>query len=176
VIRTESGKKRRQLGLVRGVGVSTSEPPGVDIREPESSLRELVLTNDASSVPQARRFVGDFLRTLPVKEVDAFDILMALNEAVSNAHRHAQPREGKGRITISVGVQSQTLVILVSDDGPGFHYRPEMAELPDPLASKGRGFFLMNELMDGVDVRSGSGGTRVSLTRSMAPANLFATH
>ena len=137
-------------------------------------MRELVLSNHASSVPEARRFVGDFLRTLPVREVDAFDILMALNEAVSNAHRHAQPPTGKGRISVAVGVQNDALLILVSDDGPGFHYLPQMAELPDPFASKGRGFFLMNELMDGVDVASNGSGTTVSLTRSMNSVDLLA--
>lgn len=130
-------------------------------------MRELVLSNDASSVPEARHFVGDFLRTLPLKEVDAFDILMALNEAVANAHRHAQPPSGIGHIKVSVGLKNEVLLISVSDDGPGFDYRPQMKELPDPFASKGRGFFLMNELMDGVDVRSGRSGTTVHLTRSI---------
>src|SRR5688572_26621658 len=124
-------------------------------------LRELVLSNDASSVPEARRFVGDFLRTLPLKEVDAFDILMALNEAVANAHRHAQPLTGKGHIKVTIGLDQNVLLILVTDDGPGFDYRPQMKELPDPFASKGRGFFLMSELMDGVDVRSNGNGTTV---------------
>jgi serine/threonine-protein kinase RsbW len=144
------------------------------VRGPEPILRELVLSNDVSSVPEARKFVGDYLRTLPLKEVDAFDILMALNEAVSNAHRHAQPRAGKGRIRVGVGVDSDTLMILVSDDGPGFDYQPRMAELPDPFASRGRGFFLMNELMDGVDVESDGTGTRVYLTRSMTSVSQFA--
>ena len=137
-------------------------------KEPEPTLRELVLSNDASSVPEARRFVGDFLRTLPLKEVDAFDILMALNEAVANAHRHAQPRSGRGEIKVGVEIKDNTLLILVSDNGPGFEFRPQMKELPDPFASKGRGFFLMSELMDGVDVRSGKSGTKVYLTRSMS--------
>jgi anti-sigma regulatory factor (Ser/Thr protein kinase) len=153
---------------VTAVGVSTPEYPGGNgDREPEPILRELVLSNDASSVPEARRFVGDFLRTLALKEVEAFDILMALNEAVANAHRHAQPPTGKGHIRVAVGLDKNVLLIEVSDDGPGFEYRPQMKELPDPFASKGRGFFLMSELMDGVDVRSNHGGTTVFLTRAM---------
>ena len=137
-------------------------------------LREIILTNDASSVPEARKFVGDFLRTLSIREVDAFDILMALNEAVSNAHRHAKPPNGRGRIQVGVGVEGMMLVITVSDDGPGFKYKPDMAELPDPLAARGRGFFLMNELMDEVDVDSDQEGTRVHLVRSLRPSELFA--
>jgi len=137
-------------------------------------LRELVLSNDASSVPEARRFVGDFLRTLPLKEVDAFDILMALNEAVANAHRHAQPSSGSGHIKVSVGIKNDVLQITVTDDGPGFDYRPQMKELPDPFASKGRGFFLMNELMESVDVRSGRSGTTVHLSRSIRVDQLAA--
>ena len=143
-------------------------------RESESTFRELVLPNDASSVPEARKFVGDYLRTLPLKEVDAFDILMALNEAVSNSHRHAQRPSGGGRITVTVGIEESTLLVLVMDDGPGFEYRPQMAELPDPFASKGRGFFLMNELMDGVEVDSNGSGTRVNMSRSLASIDLLA--
>ncbi|MGH2754494.1 MAG: ATP-binding protein, partial [Actinomycetota bacterium] len=96
------------------------------------------------------------------------------NEAVSNAHRHAQRPDGSGRIRVIVQVEGNTIVIMVSDDGPGFAYSPRMSQLPDPFASKGRGFFLMNELMDAVNVDSGHNGTNVSLTWSLDSADILA--
>jgi anti-sigma regulatory factor (Ser/Thr protein kinase) len=63
------------------------------------------------------------------------------------------------------------LTITVTDDGPGFAPAEMDDGLPDPLASGGRGLFLMKELMDDVSIVSGP-GTTVTLTRRILPLPL----
>ena len=123
-------------------------------------MPELVLNNHEDSLPKARAFVSDFLASHPVTQDQSFDILLALNEAVGNAIRHAS---GGGPLRISCDVKGAALFMQIEDSGRGFDYRPTMAELPDPMAASGRGFFLMHELMDEVVVRTSQRGTCVSM-------------
>lgn len=123
-------------------------------------MPELVLQSHEDSLPKARAFVSDFLAQHPVTEDQSFDILLALNEAVGNAIRHAATG---GPLRVSCDVHGSALLMQVEDSGRGFDYRPTMAELPDPMAASGRGFFLMHELMDEVVVRTSRRGTCVSM-------------
>lgn len=123
-------------------------------------MPELVLKNHENSLPKARAFVSDYLAKQPVAKDRSFDILLALNEAVGNAIRHGS---SGGPLRISCDVQGASLHLQIEDSGRGFDYRPAMAELPDPMAASGRGFFLMHELMDEVVVRTSRRGTCVSM-------------
>lgn len=127
-------------------------------------MQEIELENEPSCLSVARTFVSDYLEELGVHEGDAFDILLALNEAVGNAHRHGR-RDHRGRIRVTCALDDGSLRFLVRDDGYGFNYGPRMTEMPDPMDIGGRGLSLMKRLMDNVDVRTGPGGTAVELTR-----------
>jgi len=127
-------------------------------------MREIVLRGEPASTNEARSFVATFLDRCAVSEDDAFEILLALTEAVGNAIRHATTQPD-GRIAIRCQLKHATVVLQVQDDGCGFVYSDDMAELPDPTSSCGRGFFLMHELMDHVEIDSSSSGTTVLLQR-----------
>ncbi len=55
-------------------------------------MREIVLRGEPASTNEARSFVATFLDRCGIPEDDAFDILIALTEAVGNAIRHATTR------------------------------------------------------------------------------------
>ncbi len=129
-------------------------------------MRELVLENEPTCVAVARRFVASYLDSLDVPRTEAGDVLLAFNEAVSNAHRHAAPGAA-GRVRVACDLKQNQLVLVIEDNGEGFDYDDSMSGSPDPLAASGRGLFLMNELMDRVDVDSSPDGTRVELVRQL---------
>lgn len=129
-------------------------------------MREIVLRGEPASTNEARSFVATFLDQCGIPEEDAFDILLALTEAVGNAIRHSATKPDE-RISIRCQLKYGDLVLQVHDDGCGFVYSDEMAELPDPISSCGRGFFLMHELMDLVHIDSSSDGTTVTMQRKL---------
>ena len=125
-------------------------------------MREIVLRGEPASTNEGRSFVASFLDQCGVPEDEAFDVLLAVTEAIGNAVRHGSP-DKESRIAIRCQLKQADVVLEVSDDGAGFVYSDEMAELPDPTASCGRGFFLMKELMDDLEIDSSSSGTTVHM-------------
>ena len=129
----------------------------------------LSIPNDAQRIAETRTFVRSFLMDVEASEEDVFDILVAVEEAATNALRHGNKPAATGRIGIRCNYSVAQLVVQVIDDGGGFTYRPaNYRHAPDPLAPGGRGLFLMNKLMDHVDVASTSRGTIVTMTRHLS--------
>jgi serine/threonine-protein kinase RsbW len=133
----------------------------------EKTMR-IAITNEPARVSEARRFVRGFLMDIEASEEDVFEILVAVEEAASNAVRHARPPNGKGTIEIRCFYAPSEFVVKVADHGPGFEYEPDVVEdVPDPMASGGRGLFLMNRLMDRVVVEPSEQGTVVTMSRQL---------
>ncbi|HKE97728.1 MAG TPA: ATP-binding protein [Actinomycetes bacterium] len=91
------------------------------------------------------------------------DVLLTLDEAVSNAIRHGCGAGGP--VEVSLDVRSGWIEIAVVDQGP----TPRLPRLPrDPpplLATGGRGLWLIRQLSDDVHIERAGGGTRVAIRR-----------
>ena len=124
--------------------------------------------NEPSHASDLRSFVGDFLERADVPEGVAEEILMAVGEVVANACLHGRPRTKVGHVELMCGVHGASVDITVTDDGPGFDVDRVLGErAPDIFAQGGRGFFLMRQLMDRVEVGSSSRGTTVTVGRDL---------
>jgi serine/threonine-protein kinase RsbW len=135
---------------------------------PTEKTMRIAIKNEPARVSEARRFVRGFLMDVEATEEDVFEILVAVEEAASNAVRHARPPYGKGTIEIRCFYSPSEFVVQVVDDGPGFEYQPAVVEnAPDPMSSGGRGLFLMNRLMNRVVVESSERGTVVTMSRNL---------
>ncbi len=112
-----------------------------------------------------RHSVARVLCGLPEETVD--DVLLALDEAVSNAIRHGSGSGGP--IEVSVGVEDGWIDVLVLDRGP----TPRPPCLPDgpprTLATGGRGLWLIAQLVDEVRLWRRGDGTLVWLRRRARP-------
>lgn len=104
-------------------------------------------------------------------EADAFRVTTAVAEAVQNAERHAFERGDDGLIEVRYLQTARDLVVEVSDGGRGFD--PEAAEPAlvggtDLFRESGRGFLMMRELMDAVEIDSAAGrGTTVRMEKGV---------
>jgi serine phosphatase RsbU (regulator of sigma subunit)/anti-sigma regulatory factor (Ser/Thr protein kinase) len=88
------------------------------------------------------------------------DAVLAASEAVANAVEHAYPSTD-GIVVISASVVDEQLRVSVDDTGS---WRP----FPhDGSAGRGRGFVIMEGLMDDVEVRHSTTGTQVLLSRRL---------
>jgi anti-sigma regulatory factor (Ser/Thr protein kinase) len=88
----------------------------------------------------------------------ASDVALALDEVVANAQEHGEPP-----ITVTAWSDGR-LVIEVSDAGGGFSY-PEICRRhpPPQLGQRGRGLWIVRQLVDLVSIHSGADGTRVHM-------------
>ncbi len=116
-------------------------------------------------LPVLRAFVARSARSAGLDEDRTDRFTLAVNEAATNAIRYAR---GWAAATFSTG--GGWLCVEISDNGPGLPAPGPAAGPPPPTATHGRGFWLMDELCDRVEVRSGRWGTRVRLWMAVAPS------
>jgi serine phosphatase RsbU (regulator of sigma subunit)/putative methionine-R-sulfoxide reductase with GAF domain/anti-sigma regulatory factor (Ser/Thr protein kinase) len=118
---------------------------------------ELRLPAIVSSLASLRRTLRQWLRENGADEDDEIEVLIALGEAAGNAVEHAY---GPGDAVFDVigSVKAGVLDITVRDYG---HWRPPRGQ------NRGRGTLLMQQLMDGFEVRTTSDGTEVRLRRAL---------
>jgi serine/threonine-protein kinase RsbW len=84
------------------------------------------------------------------REVLAYDLNVALTEAVVNAIQHAHPTGSDPMVRVHIELADEDLRITVWDPGHGF----DLEALPPPnldaMLECGRGLFLIRSLMDSV--------------------------
>ncbi|MEA2485314.1 MAG: serine/threonine-protein kinase RsbW, partial [Actinomycetota bacterium] len=137
--------------------------PDTAVDEP---TRELVLPNEPARIRDVRRFVGSFLADVRAPVDTSADILLAVSEAAANASRYGRRSESWSELRIQCRLERPDVIVSVTDEGSGFDpARFQVARMPDPFASGGRGLFLMQQLMDEVAATSSDDGTTVTLRR-----------
>lgn len=87
-------------------------------------------------------------------EADVLRVALVLGEAVGNAVEH-----GEGEVSVSFELGADRLTVCVGDEGRGpSPERVAQAALPDdPLATSGRGLFILQRLADEVRVDEDGG-------------------
>lgn len=131
--------------------------------------QQISVPNEPANASEMRAFVCAFLEDsqLPTDVID--EILMAVGEVVANACRHGRDPSGRGHVELRCEHRDRFVSIRVADDGPGFNVTEVLRPgIPDVLSQGGRGFFLMRQLMDSVDVVSDPSGTVVTLRRKLS--------
>jgi serine/threonine-protein kinase RsbW len=121
----------------------------------------LTLPPTSSCLPDLRRSVA-----LTLEDVDAAvlaDVLLALDEAVSNAIRHGS-RAGEP-VLVSVESDGEWVEMTVRDGGPTPRLPRLPAEPPPVLQTGGRGLWLILQLVDEVRLQRIKDGTRLTMRR-----------
>ena len=117
---------------------------------------------DASRLHELRHRIAEWLEEAGVADAIIPEIVIAVNEAVSNSMLHAyQDPESPGPVRVSVAVGEDGITATVSDQG---RWRSQ------PADHDGRGLDLMSALMSDVRVETDDRGTLVRLVRVISPA------
>ena len=116
----------------------------------------LSLDPGARSLAPMRRALRSWLMEIDADEVS--DVLLAVDEAVTNAIEHAGVTED-GAITVQARVHNGTLHIEICDHG--------VWKQPTPSESRGRGLLIMNAVMDAVFIEHRDDDTRVVMSRQV---------
>ncbi|HEY5531946.1 MAG TPA: ATP-binding protein [Candidatus Anoxymicrobiaceae bacterium] len=118
----------------------------------------------ASSLTSVREFIRTTLKPFKPVEPIVHDIVSATHEATKNAVVHNPQTDAP--IEVVCKVMEDAVVIEVNDRGSGFNHEAQLPpELPDPESMEGRGMFMIYMLMDEVETRTGTSGTRVTMLK-----------
>lgn len=116
-----------------------------------------------------RRTLRAWLDGVGVPFGDAQDLVLAVDEAVTNAIEHSRELPQRGRsVDVDVHLERETDTVVVEVTDRGSWAGPGMGALHG-----GRGLMLMNALCDRVDIEHGD-GTVVRLSRRPRPTRVLA--
>jgi anti-sigma regulatory factor (Ser/Thr protein kinase) len=132
--------------MIRGRpnGQSHSHQPGPDLEQPF----------DAASLVALRSTVAAHADRLGLREETIADVVLAVHELATNAVRH-----GGGGGRLRMWSTDGCLLCEVSDKGAGFTYLKDQQGHPPLGATGGRGLWIVAQLGEWFDVRTGPDGT-----------------
>jgi len=120
------------------------------------------LPGDVEHIQPAVDEIMEVVGSMACAEGNEFEVEVALLEALANAVRHGCQNDPSKSIEVCVACEiDRGMLIIVRDPGTGF----DPCEIPNPVQGEnvfsdhGRGIFLINELMDDVEYKSG--GTEI---------------
>ena len=119
---------------------------------------------DSEKVPD---FVENIQQKSQLEEDTTGNLMLLLSEAVTNAVVHGNKLDESKKVEVEVQINSDKIVSIVKDQGPGFD--PNSANNPlreeNLLKDSGRGIFLINEISDSVDYLENGTKIRFSISR-----------
>jgi serine/threonine-protein kinase RsbW len=95
----------------------------------------------------------------------AYTINLVLTEALSNVIKYAGCENQALRVCIHV--EGGVLSINVHDQGQGFDFDQLPCTEPEALAERGRGIFMMRQLMDSVDYHKTKNGNVLEMKKKL---------
>lgn len=130
---------------------------------PDDLVISMVLMADPSALSVVRQRLRRWLVALewPAREVD--DIVMAVNEAVSNAVEHARPAPLDAEVRVAARLFAEPdgarrVMIGVSDD-----------RTPSDAGFRGYGLLMIHACMDAVELSRDDTGTTLVMTSAKVP-------
>jgi anti-sigma regulatory factor (Ser/Thr protein kinase) len=121
--------------------------------------REHSISADVARLKEARDFAERCAADFGLGEDARYQVKLAISEAVTNAIQHGSSSPSD-RIRITVAEESGALVFEVEDTG---RFRPRVRR--GVLPESGRGLEFMRLLMDEVDLRPGTDGTLLRISK-----------
>lgn len=137
--------------------------------EEGNNHRRTVFEMVCISTPKEIGLVEDFFkevnRTARLDDGTFHRLFVSATEAMNNAIVHGNKSDPRKRACIVCTLNSDSVVVTVTDQGNGF----DPSTIPNPLDEQnllkesGRGIFLIRSMMDRVDIRPSPSGTTVEM-------------
>jgi serine/threonine-protein kinase RsbW len=107
-------------------------------------------------LPQIRQFVGRILAENNLGEVEAYKLVLAVDEVCANLIIHANQCDESKKLNLSVQVVPQEKVVfIIKDEGIGFDFskyqEPSLDEIVNSRRKGGLGLILVRRIMDKIE-------------------------
>ena len=137
---------------------------------------ELTVTSEIENVSLLGLCVNKLAQSCGMDEMERFHVELCIVEAATNVILHAYEGAPGRRVTLLVTLDAGALRFRLQDDGKPI---PEDRRTPPPdpaeteealLRERGRGLFLIHQLMDRVDYTTGPSGNELLLEKRIQTA------
>ena len=147
-------------------GPLTHERKAPESRSPSRAHRlRAAFRPRRESASEMRSVLRTFLEGCGLDQDVIAQVVLAADEAFANAVTHGH---GKRAIGVSARVSRRQISVEIRDHGRGFvPGRSRSRPVPDTSRVHGRGVFLIEGLMDEVEIRPGRHGTTVRMLRRL---------
>jgi len=116
----------------------------------------------------ARAQAEAIARRLNFCEEDVDDLVLTIGEACDNSIEHGCSEQG---VDIHYSISPKQLLVEIIDYGKGFEPEGKGEEIPDLMAERGRGIYIMKTLSDSVKIQSTVGkGSKVTIKKQRVKA------
>ena len=136
-----------------------------------------VIKGNTIEVPSDQEYLADVdsfleatLRGFSADESVIADIAISVSELVNNAMLHGNKSSGTKSVLVEIRRDDNSVTIAVKDQGSGF----DRQGIPSPVSDEnllkevGRGIFIVESLMDSVDITVRENGTTITITKKIA--------
>ena len=129
----------------------------------------IVVPSSTDFLTDIDSFVEGLLRGFGIDESTIADIAISVSELVNNAIFHGNKASLEKTVTVRVGRDNSIVMISVTDEGTGFDPQGIDSPVSDEnlLKEVGRGIFIVQSLMDKVDVKVTGQGTTVTISKAI---------
>src|SRR5688500_15089266 len=133
---------------------------------------DLTLPTEARLISRTRQMVAGYLQELGVDQETTDDVVLAMDEACTNVMRHASPDTGIDTFHLTAELGPHEVVVVVEDSGPGLPLLARTDQEVAPMATSGRGLYMIRQLMTDVAVETAPlrQGTRLEMRKSLPVA------
>lgn len=130
-------------------------------------IETLDIPSNPDELPKVDEFAERVAEEMSFSKEEKDDIAISVTEVVNNAIIHGNLADPKKIVHIVFCREEDSLIVKIRDEGDGFN--PD--DLPDPTSTdnllklKGRGIFIIRQLMDDVTYRKTDEGMEVTLVK-----------
>lgn len=124
-------------------------------------LLYMVIGNDVAELKNIRQAIRDCLGT--VMEERLPDILLAADEAIQNCILHAFPPDMKGKITLQIQLNENSLEMIIEDTAPLIDLEEIRHREMDDLREGGLGTYFISKICDKAEWSHHEGCNRVAM-------------
>ncbi len=120
-----------------------------EVTRGENSL-QMVMCADLKNIDRVSKELKAFFKQQGL-EAYAFDILLVMREALSNAMIHGCSKDGDKQVDFHLKFEGCSLTMRVADNGPGFEWSKASLTAPRPDSTRGRGLSIMKNYFDAME-------------------------
>lgn len=138
--------------------------------EPIIKGNTIIIPSSLEYLTNIDDFIEGILRGYEVADSLIADIAISVSELVNNSVSHGNKSDSSKTVSVSISKKGTDVEIVIIDQGTGFDPKAIKNPLDEEnlLKDTGRGIFIVNALMDKVDVRTTEHETITTITKSIA--------